>query len=276
MARPHPNPSQQTAHRLWHWAVWGAVLGSLWASLVWAPARWLAEGLAWATQGQVVLAAPRGSVWHGSAQLVLAGGAGSRDAQALPGRIDWHMGVSTGLALDVRADCCMRTPATLHLTPDWGSGLSAWTLQVSDHSSQWPAALLSGLGAPWNTLQPEGRLLLRTQALQWQWHAGRLQWLGLAELTAQDLSSRLSTLRPMGSYRVQVQAPLGDAATATPQVQLSTLSGALQLSGQGQWVGQRLRFTGEASAAPEQEAALSNLLNIIGRRQGTRSLLSLG
>jgi general secretion pathway protein N len=41
-------------------------------------------------------------------------------------------------------------------------------------------------------------------------------------------------------------------------------------------VGQRLRFTGEASAAPEREAQLSNLLNIIGRRSGARSLISLG
>jgi general secretion pathway protein N len=54
------------------------------------------------------------------------------------------------------------------------------------------------------------------------------------------------------------------------------LSGALQLKGQGQWLGERLRFTGEASAAEGQDAVLSNLLNIIGRRDGTRSLLSLG
>ena len=42
------------------------------------------------------------------------------------------------------------------------------------------------------------------------------------------------------------------------------------------WVGSRLRFSGEASAEAGSEAALSNLLNIIGRRQGERSLLSLG
>jgi general secretion pathway protein N len=41
-------------------------------------------------------------------------------------------------------------------------------------------------------------------------------------------------------------------------------------------VGQRLRFSGEASAAPERAAALDNLLNILGRRDGARALLSLG
>jgi general secretion pathway protein N len=84
------------------------------------------------------------------------------------------------------------------------------------------------------------------------------------------MSSRLSTLRPMGSYRLVVQG--GDVPTLT----LSTLEGALQLSGTGQWVGQRLRFTGEATATPEREAALSNLLNIIGRRSGARSIITVG
>ena len=57
---------------------------------------------------------------------------------------------------------------------------------------------------------------------------------------------------------------------------LATLSGSLQLSGQGQWVGSTFRFVGEASAAPESLAALSNLLNIIGRREGARSIIKVG
>ena len=68
------------------------------------------------------------------------------------------------------------------------------------------------------------------------------------------------------------EAKGGDA----PAFTLSTLEGPLQLSGNGQWVGARLRFSGEATAAPEQQAQLANLLNIIGRRQGARSLLSIG
>ena len=99
---------------------------------------------------------------------------------------------------------------------------------------------------------------------------GRLQLQGRVQLDALALSSRLSTLRPMGSYRLTLQG--GDS----PQLELVTLDGALQLSGSGQWVGQRLRFAGEASAAPEREAALANLLNIIGRRSGARSLITLG
>ncbi len=268
-----PTTSAHDKPRPWFGAAMGALLGALTATLCWAPAQWLVWGLNAASQGRVVLQTPRGTVWQGSAQLGLSGGAGSRDLQALPGRLNWALSASKqGLELSLHADCCMTTPLLLRVS----AGLGQWGLHLNNHQSQWPAGLLTGLGAPWNTLQPEGQLQLRTDALQWQWSAGRLQWQGLAELTARDMSSRLSTLRPMGSYQVKVTGAADGIFTATPQVQLSTLSGALKLTGQGQWLGERLRFAGEASAAEGQEDNLSNLLNIIGRRDGTRSLLSLG
>jgi general secretion pathway protein N len=99
-----------------------------------------------------------------------------------------------------------------------------------------------------------------------------MKWNGSAHLDAQDIASRLSTLRPMGSYRLswQANAALSDNMSG-PTIALSTLQGALRLSGKGEWIGSRLRFVGEASAAPEREAALANLLNIIGRRSGART-----
>jgi general secretion pathway protein N len=48
------------------------------------------------------------------------------------------------------------------------------------------------------------------------------------------------------------------------------------LSGQGQWIAQRLRFNGVASAEPARVEALSNLLNIVGRRDGARSIITVG
>jgi general secretion pathway protein N len=57
---------------------------------------------------------------------------------------------------------------------------------------------------------------------------------------------------------------------------MTTLEGALLLQGSGRWVGSRLRFEGSASAAPEREAALANLLNLIGRRSGARSIITVG
>jgi general secretion pathway protein N len=255
----------------WSFAVLGALLGLGLALLVWAPARWLAWGVAQASQGQVQWLNPRGTVWQGSAQLLLSGGAGSRQPQALPGRLQWSLSPTwTGLRLGWRADCCMTEAASVQAALGWNT----LQLQASDHRSNWPAALLTGLGAPWNTLQAEGQLQLRTEALQLHWAQGRLQMQGLLELNLQGMSSRLSPVKPMGSYRVALTGtPEG---TPTPGLDLSTLQGPLLLSGQGQWVGQRLRFTGEARAAEGHEAAFDNLLNILGRRQGARSLLSLG
>ncbi|NMM80167.1 general secretion pathway protein GspN [Acidovorax sp. SRB_14] len=268
MARPAraARPARST-RAPWAWALAGALAGALPALAAFAPAQWLAGGVARSSGGQLQLAQARGTVWTGSAQLVLTGGAASQDIAALPGRVGWRVRPTwTGLRADVHAACCTAVPLQLRARPRWGGA----HLALADGQSQWPAAVLAGLGTPWNTLQPQGQLLLRTTGLQADWAAGRLVLAGQAQLDALAMSSRLSTLRPMGSYRFALQG--GEVPTLT----LQTLEGSLQLSGSGQWVGQRLRFAGEASAAPEREAALANLLNIIGRRSGARSIITLG
>lgn len=242
-------------------------LGVVFALLQFAPARWLAAPLERASAGHLVLGEPRGTVWNGSAQLLLTGGEGSSDAVALPTRVDWRLSLRwNGLQARVETACCAARPVALRVRPRWGGAL----LAVEDSATQWPASILAGLGTPWNTLQFEGDLHLKTEELSVEWVQGRLAIAGRAELTAQRMSSRLSTLRPMGSYRITV---LGGA---TPTLQLDTLEGSLRLAGSGQWVGSRLHFSGVASAEPERESALSNLLNIIGRRTGPRSIITIG
>jgi general secretion pathway protein N len=251
----------------WAWAAGGAAIGLIWALVAFAPARWLAGAVERASQGHVLFVEPRGTVWGGSARLVITGGPGSTDAAALPGRIAWDLDLRwDGVAGQLRAECC--TPRPVDLRAHWR--LAGWRLEVADAQSQWPAGVLAGLGTPWNTLQLEGEVRLATQGLSVEWTEGRPRFEGRAELEALRVASRLSTLRPMGSYRITLQG--GTQAT----LRLDTLEGSLQLSGTGQWVGQRLRFRGEASAVAGSEAALANLLNIIGRRTGERSLISIG
>ncbi|MDB5858107.1 MAG: putative ral secretory pathway transrane protein [Ramlibacter sp.] len=263
MARAPRLPSEVP----WSWALAGLVCGLLLACILFAPARWLADAVARASGGQVLLNDARGSIWDGSAQLLLTGGAGSTDAAALPGRVAWALAPRwDGLQARLRADCCMDRPLPVRVRPRWG-GVG---VVLADSVSQWPASVATGLGTPWNTLQIDGELRLSTQGLSVEWIEGRPIVTGRAELSALRLASRLSTLRPMGSYRITLQG--GPQAT----LRLDTLDGALQLTGSGQWVGSRLRFRGEATAAPEREAALANLLNIIGRRSGPRSLISIG
>ena len=253
-------------------------MGGLMALLIHLPAQWLAQALLKATLGQVQLQEVQGSVWQGSGKLVLTGGEGSRDALALPGRIHWQTGMSLDASnrpqfnFNLNAVCCMAQAARLSLQAT--ERLQTWQLQIDDHQSQWPAHLLSGLGAPWNTLQPEGTLRLETKQLRVNLQT-QPSWLqGEIRLTAENMSSKLSTLKPMGTYQINLGG--ASATNPLPSLSLTTQSGSLLLSGQGQWQGSRLQFRGEASAVPEHAAALSNLLNIIGRRQGARSLLSLG
>lgn len=266
MARTlRPRAAREAAPWLWAWA--GGLLGLVLALVLFAPARWLATAVGNASGGQLLLDDPRGTVWDGSAQLVLTGGAGSRDAAALPGRLQWSLGPRIdGVAARLRADCCMDRPLDAQVHLRWG-GLR---VDVGDSISQWPASVMAGLGTPFNTLQFDGDLQVSTRGLSVEWAAGRPQVRGRAELLALRLASRLSTLRPMGSYRITLQG--GTPAT----LRLETLEGSLQLAGSGQWVGSRLHFRGEASAAPDHETALANLLNIIGRRSGPRSIISIG
>ena len=251
----------------WGWAAGGLVVGLLLATVLFAPARWLAGWVAQASDGHVQLADTRGTVWDGSGRLVLTGGKGSTAAAALPGRLQWAIGPRwNGAAARLYTDCCMTQAMVVRARLRLG-GLA---IDVGDSQSRWPAEVATGLGTPWNTLQLEGELQLSTRGLSVEWTEGRPVVTGRAELLALRVASRLSTLRPMGSYRITLQ---GGAPTT---LQVETLEGGLQLAGTGQWVGPRLRFRGEAFAAPDREAALSNLLNIIGRRSGARSLISIG
>lgn len=259
-----PGPA---ALRLAAWAWTGTLVGALLALIVFAPARWLADTVTRSTRQQVLLTESRGTVWQGSAKLVLTGGIGSQDMAALPGRVQWTLRPGlTGLHLSLLAECCTAEALQLRAQPLLG-GLR---LELADAQSQWPAALLAGLGTPWNTLQPTGQLHLQSQGLRAEWNTGRMLVTGNAVLEARNMGSRLTTLRPMGSYRLTLRG--GPSASLA----LETIEGSLKLVGNGQWVGSRLRFTGEASAAPEREAALTNLLNIIGRRNGPRSIITIG
>lgn len=269
----HRTVSQRAPQAPWTWAGAGALLGLVATLILQAPADWLASAVNQATGNKVLLIEARGTVWTGSARLQLSGGAGSRDLSALPGRVNWRLRPTLrGLSLGLGAECCTPEPVRMLLAPAWG-GIKLQVLDSATGTKQptvWPAAVLAGLGAPWNTLQVEGELSLSTQGLSVEWSSGRPAVAGSAELLASNMSSRLSTLKPMGSYRITL------TGGTTTTLEVTTIEGSLQLAGSGRWVGSRLRFQGTASAAPDREAALSNLLNIVGRRNGARSIITLG
>ena len=252
----------------------GAVTGLLVALALFAPARWLADAITRATVGQVQLVNARGTVWQGRADLLFTGGDGSRTQTALPQGVSWRLRPTLAagmpaMAVTLNAPCCTSTPLNATVVPRWGGVQVA----IAAFSSRWPAELLSGLGTPWNTLRMEGQLALQSDGLAIRVDQGRLSLQGVLVVDALDIASRLSTLRPLGSYRLELRtAANGNTAT----LNLSTLRGDLLLQGSGQWVGGRLRFRGEAQAAAGREVALTNLLNIMGKRQGALSVFTVG
>ena len=286
------------------WSIAGALMGACFALITQAPATWLANVISNASQHRFVLQNAQGTVWRGSAIALLADGnqhatvtrqspsqpllqaypSGKPSSKTssispntigmpLPSRLSWDFssGFDTGLMrlvvrAQIKSECCTPEPLQLAASIGW-QGIR---IDVANQQSQWPAHWLIGLGSPWNTVQPQGSMQLRTENLVWQSNAGAPKIKGVAELTLSQLATPLSTLRPLGTYRLRVQG--GDTMALT----LATIEGGLQLSGNGQWANGRLRFKGEARAQPAFEAALSNLLNILGQRQGAISIMELG
>jgi general secretion pathway protein N len=257
------------------WSIAGMVLGVLVALVAFAPAEWVARAVASSTAQRVLLSDARGTIWSGSAVLVLTGGAGSRDASALPGRLDWSLGLAgTSLAMKLRHACCLNDTVTLKLKPGLGR-FAATLVPPPGWVGQWPSALLGGLGTPWNTLQLGGTIRMLSPGMTVEWVQGRLLLDGNLDIEVAQASSRLSTLDTLGTYRLSINGNAGRPGEP-PQVNLVTVDGALKLSGSGTWTPNGLRFRGEATAAEAEAAALSNLLNIIGRRNGARSVISIG
>jgi general secretion pathway protein N len=255
------------------WGIAGALFGALVGLVAFAPAAWLASSVSSATGERLLLADARGTVWSGSAVPVLTGGAGSRDASALPGRLDWTLGVK-GLGFELRARhaCCLNGTVALQVKPGFGRMQVILEPPSGGWVGQWPSAWLGGLGTPFNTLQLGGSLRLASPGIAFESVQGRWLARGRADLELNNASSRLSTLDTLGSDRLTVN---GDAS-GTAQLTLSTVEGALQLTGSGITGADGVRFRGEARAAAGDETALSNLLNIIGRREGARSVISIG
>jgi general secretion pathway protein N len=256
------------------WAIAGIVVGALVALIAFAPAAWLARVVAANTAQRLVLADARGTIWSGSAMVVMTGGEGSRDATSLPGRMVWTLRAQ-GLGLELRLQhaCCLNGSVALQVRP--GFGRVAYTLvPPSGWVGQWPTAFLGGLGTPWNTMQLGGTARLVSPGLRIESVEGRWIIDGRADLELVNVSSRLTTLDNLGSYRMSIS---GDATQpGLSALSMTTLDGPLKINGSGTLGPLGLRFRGEARAAAAEEAALSNLLNIIGRRDGARSVISIG
>ena len=156
----------------------------------------------------------------------------------------------------------MASEATVKLTgATTGQGqlqLGYRTLTLKDFDVALPAEIAAALYSPAAFVSPKGFVRLRTGRLD----ASGKGLNGNAEIFWNDASARLSGDAPLGDYRLDL-AGSGENA----QLSLATVSGRLQLSGQGQWqtTTGNVRFQGSASAG---DPSLGALLNILGPDQG--------
>ncbi|WP_144143858.1 type II secretion system protein N [Paraburkholderia sp. BCC1884] len=232
-----------------------AVLSAAAVMLTLLPAAWITPQFARQTNGHVNLVDPSGSLWHGSATLMLAAGADMSAATLLPGRIEWHTAFWPLFIGRVRMTMlqseAMPDSITVDATPR-SATVTPGTIAV-------PASLLSGLGAPFNTLDLQGDV-----RLSWSdWRSFNREAFGQLNVTLNDVSSRVSVVKPLGSYRLMFQA---EGASST--LNLTTLKGPLMLSGNGTVSAAMTSFHGSASAAPEARDNLAGLLNLLGRPSG--------
>jgi general secretion pathway protein N len=261
---PAPAGSQLKRAVLWLLAVVATVGATL---LIFFPAPWLTAIVERESGGRLTLGDAQGTLWHGSAFIGGAPGPGGAVTPLLPGRVGWRL---SPLALLGQVDLVLENAAALsqplHVRGTW----SHW--QVSPAALLLPAQGLAGLGAPLNTIAPSGTLRLSWSTLELARQERRLGLTGRTTLEMKDMASRLSSIRPLGSYELAL-----DWRGQSAQLTLSTRSGALLLSGKGALEQGRFRFSGQAKAAAGYEETLGNLLNLLGQRRigGDKNTIAL-
>lgn len=235
--------------------------------LVFFPATWLGPIVEKQTGGRLTLGDAQGTLWRGSAFIGGAPGEGGAVTPLLPGRFSWEL---SKLVMLGRVRLHLENPQALTqpvvVTGSW----SRW--QVSPAAIKLPAEGLAGLGAPLNTLAPSGTMRLSWTTLALERMGNTVAVNGRTLLSMQDMGSRMAPIKPLGSYELTL-----DWRGQQAQLDLSTVRGALLLSGTGSLNNGRLQFSGQAQAAAGYEETLGNLLNLLGQRRlvGGKNIIAL-
>ena len=235
---------------------------------VWMPASFVLRVLPNDIPNLIAFDQIRGTVWAGSAQVSLRSQDASKQLRKLPGRLSWRWSLQGGEPrIGVTIDCCPAQSVGINLTFKDAQAM----ISVSDTQITLPLSLSEAAGAPFNTLKPSGELTLQTKSLRLIFEENALKVYGGALVELIGVSTVMSAIKPIGSYAIQVNGR-GDRVS----LELDTKSGALRLRGTGEITYRRWRFDGVASSAPGYELAMSNLLNVVGRRSGNQSVISMG
>ncbi len=225
--------------------------------LMFFPANWITPMVEKQTGGRLTLGDAHGTLWRGSA--FLGGAASSSDplTPLLPGRFSWRLSPMVLLGVvdaELENDAALSQPVTI--AGNWHQ----WT--VGPGAILLSAERLAALGAPLNTIQPSGQMRLSWQPLELTLRNGTLGMVGKMQLEMDDIGSRLSPVKPLGSYVLAL-----DWHGTQADVKLITINGPMLLGGTGSYTNGSLQFSGTAQAEAGQEQRLANFLNLLGQRR---------
>lgn len=244
-----------------------AISSAVATALIFLPASWLALLLEKQTEGRLTLGDVQGSFWKGSAFVGGASGMNGPVTPLFPGRFLWRI---SPIILLGQVDVDLENSTSLSQPARLTGNLSQWHLSAA--SLFLPPERLEALGAPLNTIGPSGQLRLSWSALEFTRYADKLDVTGSMQLAMTDMGSRLSSIKPLGSYQLTF-----DWRGQNADVALATVKGPMMLSGTGILQGGRFQFSGKAFAEAGQEDRLANLLNLLGQRRkdGDKDVIAL-
>lgn len=201
----------------------------------------------------------RGTLWSGSARVRLATPTGTVEVE----RMSWSFRPTSLLAARIGFEVTAQV-AGAEARGTVARGLDGWlALNVRAQADASALTHLIPLAAAW---KPEGRIDLVAPRLRFD---GR-ELEGRAELLWRDAGLALASVKPLGTYRLEIAAANGPAALT-----LSTVSGPLRASGKGTFaLPGTFALSGEARAEGPQAAQLQPVLDLLGpaRPDGARVL----
>ncbi|MFZ6686153.1 type II secretion system protein N [Undibacterium sp. SXout11W] len=244
-----------------------AILSVIFSVLFFLPASWMGVLIERQTQGRLSLCDVQGSFWNGSGFIGVAAGINDSVTPLFPGRFNWKI---SPFILLTQLDLELQNPEALSVPVKITGNFSEW--HVSPSALVLPTERLEGLGAPLNTIGPSGKLHLSWNNLQFMRDGLIVNAQGQLQLNLSEMASRLSPVRPLGSYKMAF-----DLQGTNAEINLVTETGPMMLSGSGTVNAGHFQFSGKAWAQEGQEAKLANLLNLLGQRRkdGDKDVIAL-
>lgn len=244
-----------------------AIASVAFTMMMFFPASWMTALVEKQTAGRLTLGDAHGTLWRGSAFVGGAANGSDPVTPLLPGRFSWRLSPMVLLgSVDADLENAEAVSQPISVKGNWHQ----W--QVSPGAILLPAERLAALGAPLNTVLPSGQMRLSWEQLQLTQQNGEIEMVGAMKLEMKDIGSRLSPVKPLGSYDLSL-----DWHGAQASVKLNTVNGPMLLNGSGMINNGRLQFSGTAQAEAGQEERLANFLNLLGqrRREGDKDVIAL-